>query len=66
LAVPFETIVLGVPVMVERVDLNQREEIVAVCRGDRVRQTVCRLPSRREHVTKITSALDRPGSACFH
>jgi hypothetical protein len=40
LAVPFKTVVLGVPVTVERVDLNQREEIVAVCRRARIRQTV--------------------------
>ncbi len=40
LALPFETIVLGVPVTVERVDLTQREEIVAVCRRGRERQTV--------------------------
>lgn len=31
---------LGVSVTVLRVDLNQREEIVAVCRRDRIRQTV--------------------------
>jgi hypothetical protein len=38
LALPFETMVLGVPVTVERVDLTQRDEIVAVClhaSGDR-------------------------------
>jgi hypothetical protein len=40
LSVPFRTIVLGVPVTVERLDLNQREEIVAVCRRARIRQTV--------------------------
>jgi len=40
LAMPFETTVLGVPVTVQRVDLNQREEIVAVCRRGRIRQTV--------------------------
>jgi len=49
LALPFETTVLGVPVTVERVDLTQREEIVAVCRRSGVRQTVpiidLRLPS---------------------
>src|SRR2546425_9618263 len=32
LALPFETAVLGVSVIVERVDLTQREEIVAICR----------------------------------
>jgi len=40
LAVPFETTVLGVPVTVERVQLTLREEIVAVCRRARARQTV--------------------------
>ncbi len=40
LALPFETPVLGVAVTVQRVDLNQREEIVAVCRRAGVRQTV--------------------------
>src|SRR2546428_14133304 len=40
LALPFETTVLGVPVTVERVDLTQREEIVAVCRRAGVRKTV--------------------------
>lgn len=40
LEMPFETMVLGVPVTVERVDLTQREEIVAVCRRAGVRQTV--------------------------
>ena len=39
-ALPFETTVLGVPVTVERIDLTQRDEIVAVCRRNRVRQTV--------------------------
>jgi hypothetical protein len=40
LALPFETMVLGVPVTVERVDLTPRDEIVAVCRRSGVRQTV--------------------------
>jgi len=38
LAVPFATTVLGVPVTVERVDLNRSEQIVAVCRRGRDRQ----------------------------
>ena len=37
---PFETTVLGVPVTVRRVDLTQREEIVAVCHRAGVRQAV--------------------------
>ena len=40
LALPFGTTVLGVPVIVDRVDLTRREEIVAVCRRAGVRQTV--------------------------
>jgi len=51
LAVPFKTVVLGVPVTVVRIDLTQRDEIVAVCRRASVRQTVpildLPLPSRR-------------------
>jgi hypothetical protein len=40
LAVPFTTEVLGVPVRVERVDFNDAEEIVAVCRRGRHRQLI--------------------------
>lgn len=40
LALPFETTVLGVAVIVERVQLTRREEIVAVCRRAGVRQTI--------------------------
>jgi Calcium binding len=40
LAVPFETAVLGVPVTVERLDLNRSEQIVAVCKRGRDRQSV--------------------------
>ena len=51
LALPFETTVLDVPVTVVRVDLTQRDEIVAVCRRAGVRQAVpildLPLPSRR-------------------
>lgn len=35
LAVPFETMILGVPVTVERIDLNPSEQIIAVCRRGR-------------------------------
>jgi hypothetical protein len=38
LALPFETTVLGVPVTVERHDLNHGEQIVAVCTRGRSRQ----------------------------
>lgn len=40
LAVPFETTVLGMPVTVEGVDLNDSEQIIAVCRRGRDRQAL--------------------------
>jgi hypothetical protein len=40
LAVPFETVVLGVPVTVEQVELTDAGHIVAVCRRDGVRQPI--------------------------
>ena len=40
LAVPFETTVLGVTVVVERVEFTDREDVVAVCRRDRHRQAI--------------------------
>lgn len=40
LAVPFETEVLGVVAIVERIDLTDRDEIVAVCRRGRERQRI--------------------------
>ena len=40
LAVPFETTLLGQPVMVKGVDLTERDEIVAICRRGRLRQRV--------------------------
>ncbi len=40
LAVPFETSVLDVPVVVERVDVTARDQIVAVCVHGRSRQKV--------------------------
>jgi hypothetical protein len=40
LAMPFETTVLGVPVTVERHDLNHGEQIVAVCTRERSRQSL--------------------------
>ena len=42
LAVPFETTVLGVPVTVERLDLNRSEQIVAVCKRGRGHQSLPR------------------------
>jgi hypothetical protein len=40
LAVPFKTTILGVEVTVEKFDLNQADEIVAVCRRGLARQRV--------------------------
>ncbi len=40
LQVPFETTVLGATVMVERVDFNKADEIVAFCRRGRERQAI--------------------------
>ena len=40
LAVPFETKVLTVPVTVERVDLDDGEQIVAICRRGRALQSL--------------------------
>jgi hypothetical protein len=40
LRLPFTTEVLGVPVTVERIDLTERDEIVAVCRRGRHRQSI--------------------------
>jgi hypothetical protein len=40
LEVPFETVVLGVPVTVEEVELTDAGHIVAVCQRDGVRQTI--------------------------
>jgi hypothetical protein len=40
LALPFETVVLGVSVIVERIEMTDHEQIVAVCRRGRSRQRV--------------------------
>jgi hypothetical protein len=40
LVVPFATEVLGVPVTVERVELTDDGQVVAVCRRGRVRQAI--------------------------
>ena len=40
LVVLCETLILGVQVTVERVDLDRREQIVAVCRRGRARQSL--------------------------
>ena len=43
LELPFKTTVLGVEVLVERVDMNDNEEIVVVCRSGRTRQRIALL-----------------------
>ena len=40
LTLPFETEILGVSVAVERVDLSETDEIVAVCRRGTSRQRI--------------------------
>ena len=40
LACPFTTAILGTPVRVERVGLNDVDEIVAICRRERQRQLI--------------------------
>ena len=40
LAVPFETTLLGMPVIVKGVDLTERDEIVAICTRSRLRQAI--------------------------
>jgi len=40
LACPFATAILGIPVRVERVTLDDADEIVAVCRRGRARQLI--------------------------
>jgi calcium binding protein len=40
LALPFRTEVLGVEVTVKRIDMNDADEIVAICLRGRTRQTI--------------------------
>jgi len=40
LDLPFETLVLGMPVTVERIDLTSADEIVTVCRRGKARQVI--------------------------
>ena len=40
LALPFTTVILGVEVTVQKVDITERDEIVAICRRGRERQKV--------------------------
>jgi hypothetical protein len=40
LRLPFETDVLGIPVSVERIDMTDDDQIVAICRRGRSRQSI--------------------------
>jgi len=40
LALPFATVVLGVEVTVERIDLTEADEIAAICTRERTRQAI--------------------------
>jgi hypothetical protein len=40
LSLPFETSLLGVPVIVKEIELNDRNDIVAVCTGNGVHQRI--------------------------
>jgi hypothetical protein len=40
LALPFETVVLGVTVSVKKLDITDREEVVAICSRGRERQAI--------------------------
>src|SRR5687767_10750636 len=40
LRVPFETEILGVRATVERVDITNKDQIIAICRRGRSRQTI--------------------------
>lgn len=40
LSLPFETEILGVPVIVERVDISEANEVLAICRRDRECQAI--------------------------
>ena len=40
LALPFATVVLGVDVTVERIDLTEADEIAAICTRERTRQAI--------------------------
>ncbi len=40
LALPFETLILGVPVVVTKVDISDRDEIIAICKRGGVTQRI--------------------------
>ena len=63
LRLPFSTIVLGIQVTVEKIDLNEAGEIVAVCAGGPERQRIpivdLPLPSVRPEGTEWIEAYRR-------
>jgi hypothetical protein len=56
LALPFEVEILGVTATVERVDMDDNEQIVAVCRRGRARQSI---PILDPSVTKTATRRGR-------
>ena len=59
LALPFETVVLGVDVTVEKLDLTDHDEIVAVCRRGGARQTIPILESTASRAAPCRVEVDR-------
>jgi len=55
LALPFETEMLGMAVTVERIDLNEADEVVAICRRGRTRQRI--------NILDLPLPSPRPGGA---
>ena len=68
LALPFTTIILGIEVKVERIDLNEANEIVAICRRGRERQSIpvldLPLPDPRPVGAEWIEAYRRWGKLC--
>ena len=68
LVMPFTTIILGVEVKVERIDLNDADEIVAICRRGRERQSIpvldLPLPDPRPVGAEWIEAYRRWGKLC--
>jgi hypothetical protein len=52
LALPFSASILGVDVVVEKVDMTRSGQIVAICRRDKIRQRIgiLDLPCRRQRL----------------
>jgi len=67
LDLPFEAQVLGVPVMIEAIDLTEADEIVALCRRGRERQRIPILAAHDERRGLVDLAVPRrsPGLTSF-